>query len=177
VLVVLHVAPRGTSVLPAILARAGQLPAATPADGEPLPLGHVYVAPPDRHLIVDEGRARLSQAPRENGHRPAINATMRTAAQAYEAAAVGIVLSGARDDGTAGLMAIKARGGMAIVQDPGEALYPAMPRSAISHVDVDAVLSIASMASWILERSGADGATTTGDVISGVTPLRSLAEP
>jgi two-component system, chemotaxis family, protein-glutamate methylesterase/glutaminase len=157
VLVVLHVAPTGTSVLPAILARACSLPVASPADGEPLRGGHVYVAPPDCHLVLEDSHVRLSSAPRENGHRPAIDPTMRTAAAVYDGGTVGIVLSGSRDDGTAGLLAIKARGGTAIVQDPNEALYPAMPLSAIAHVELDAVLPIAAMAEWILERSGPGG--------------------
>ena len=152
-LVVLHVAPTGTSVLPAILARACRLPVTAPADGEELQAGHVYVAPPDCHLVVEDSRLRLSQAPRENGHRPAIDPTMRTAANAYDGATIGIVLSGSRDDGTAGLMAIKASGGTAIVQDPEEALYPAMPLSAMAHVEPDAVLPIAAMAHWILEHN------------------------
>jgi two-component system, chemotaxis family, protein-glutamate methylesterase/glutaminase len=151
VLVVLHVAPAGTSVLPAILARACRLAVASPADGEPMRPGHVYVAPPDVHLMVEETHLRLSQAPRENGHRPAIDPTMRSAAAAYDGDTIGIVLSGSRDDGTAGLMAIKANGGTAIVQDPEEALYPAMPLSAMAHVEPDAVLRIAGMAAWILE--------------------------
>jgi two-component system, chemotaxis family, protein-glutamate methylesterase/glutaminase len=152
-LVVLHVAPTGTSVLPAILARACRLPVGAPTDGEELQAGHVYVAPPDCHLVVEDSRLRLSQAPRENGHRPAIDPTMRTAANAYDGATIGIVLSGSRDDGTAGLMAIKASGGTAIVQDPDEALYPAMPLSALAHVEPDAVLPIAAMAHWILEHN------------------------
>jgi two-component system chemotaxis response regulator CheB len=153
VLVVLHVAPTGTSVLPAILSRACRLPVAAPIDGEELRPGHVYVAPPDCHLVVEDSRLRLSQAPRENGHRPAIDPTMRTAADSYDGGTIGIVLSGSRDDGTAGLMAIKASGGTAIVQDPEEALYPAMPRSAIAHVEADAILPIAAMAAWILEHN------------------------
>ena len=149
-LVVLHVSPTGTSVLPAILGRACSLPVSAPADGEPLRPGHVYVAPPDCHLVVDDSGLRLSQAPRENGHRPAIDPTMRTAAAVYDGATIGIVLSGSRDDGTAGLMAIKACGGTAIVQDPDEALYPAMPLSAMAHVTPDAVLPVGEMAAWIL---------------------------
>jgi two-component system chemotaxis response regulator CheB len=156
VLVVLHVSPMGTSLLPAILSRACALPVFTPADGEPLQRGHVYVAPPDQHLVVEDSSLRLSQSPRENGHRPAIDPTMRTAAAAYDGATIGIVLSGSRDDGTAGLLAIKARGGCAIVQDPGEALYPSMPLNAMAHVEVDAVLPIAAMADWIMRRTTQD---------------------
>jgi len=162
VLVVLHVSPTGTSVLPAILARACRLPVCAPADGEEVQAGHVYVAPPDSHLVVEDSHLRLSHAPRENGHRPAIDATMRTAAHVYAGATVGIVLSGSRDDGTAGLMAIKASGGSAIIQDPDEALYPAMPLSAIAHVEPDAVLPIAAMARWILEH---DPRTSRGRMI------------
>jgi len=150
--VVLHVSPAGTSTMPSILGRAARLPVHSPADGEPLLSGHIYVAPPDHHLEVERGRVRLTQAPRENGHRPAIDATMRSAALAYGGAVVGFVLSGTRDDGTAGLLAIKERGGAAVVQDPDEALYSAMPRSAIDHVEVDAVLPLADMARWLAHR-------------------------
>ena len=150
VLVVLHVAPSGTSVLPSILARAARVPVASPGDGDAFRDGHVYVAPPDRHLLVEDGVLRLSQAPRENGHRPALDPTMRSAAEHYGAGAVGIVLSGSRDDGTAGLLAIKEHGGLALAQDPEEAPYDGMPRSAIAHVAVDAVLPVDRMADWIL---------------------------
>jgi two-component system, chemotaxis family, protein-glutamate methylesterase/glutaminase len=149
VLVVLHLAPTGPTVLPAILARAGTLPAEPAAEGlRPQP-GHVYVAPSDHHLEIAHGRLRLTQGAREHGHRPAIDPTMRSAAAAYGPRAVGLVLSGARADGTAGLLAIKAAGGSAIAQDPAEALYPAMPASAVTHVDLDAVLSIGDMPGWI----------------------------
>jgi two-component system chemotaxis response regulator CheB len=165
VVVVLHVSPTGTSVLPAILARAGRVPVRAPGDGDRMQPGRVYVAPPDSHLIVEDSRLRLSQAPRENGHRPAIDATMRSAAQAYGRRAVGIVLSGSRDDGTAGLMAIKAAGGLTIVQDPDEAMYDAMPRSAQRHVEVDAVLRIAGMAPWILDREAGGRPGSAGTAI------------
>ncbi len=150
-LVVLHVSPTGTSVLPAILGRACSLPVVSPADGEPLRAGHVYVAPPDVHLVVEDTNLRLSRMPRENGHRPAIDPTMRSAAAAYGGDTVGIVLTGARHDGTGGVIAIKAVGGAAIVQDPEEALHPAMPLSAIAHLTPDAVLPIGEMAAWIVE--------------------------
>jgi two-component system chemotaxis response regulator CheB len=165
-LVVLHVSPTGTSVLPAILARACHLPVASPKDGDELCDGHVYVAPPDCHLVVEDSRLRLSQAPRENGHRPAIDPTMRTAAAAYDGGTIGIVLSGSRDDGTAGLMAIKARGGSAIVQDPDEALYSAMPLSAMAHLEPDAVLPISAMAQWILRHATMNGPSASDQPIA-----------
>jgi two-component system chemotaxis response regulator CheB len=150
VLVVLHVSASGTSVLPHILARRCSLPVAAPRDGEPLIPGHVYVAPPDSHLVVERARVRLVKGPRENGHRPAIDVTMRSAALTYDGRTAGIVLSGTRDDGTAGLLAIKQHGGYAIVQDPDEALYDGMPRSALDHVEVDAVLSVGDMGRWLV---------------------------
>jgi two-component system, chemotaxis family, protein-glutamate methylesterase/glutaminase len=149
VCVVLHVSPSSPSAMPDILGRATRMPVHRTRDGEALLCGHVYVAPPDHHLEVERGRIRLTQAPRENGHRPAIDATMRTAAATYGYRVVGVVLSGSRDDGTAGLAAIKQRGGAALVQDPEEALYSSMPSSAIAHVDVDAVLRLDEMAGWL----------------------------
>src|SRR4051812_50222446 len=106
-LVVLHVSPTGTSMLPAILARACSLPVLSPADGEPLRAGHVYVAPPDAHLVVEDLELRLSQSPRENGHRPAIDPTMRTASAAYGGHPTGIVLPRARGGGPARPLATK----------------------------------------------------------------------
>ena len=153
VCVVLHVSPAGTSAMPSILGRAARLPVHSPADGDPLLAGHIYVAPPDHHLELELGRVRLTQAPPENGHRPAIDATMRSAALAYDGGVVGFVLSGSRDDGTAGLLAIKEHGGAAVVQDPDEAQYPAMPRSAIDRVDVDAILPLAQMAHWLADHA------------------------
>ena len=100
--------------MPSILGRAARLPVHSPADGDPLLGGHIYVAPPDHHLELELGRVRLTQAPRENGHRPAIDATMRSAALAYDGAVVGFVLTGSRDDGTAGLLVIKEHGGAAV---------------------------------------------------------------
>jgi two-component system chemotaxis response regulator CheB len=151
VCVVLHVSPAGTSAMPHILGRAARLPVHSPADGDPLLAGHIYVAPPDHHLEIEPGRVRLTQSPRENGHRPAIDATMRSAAEAYNGSVVGVVLSGSRDDGTAGLLAIKRNGGSCLVQDPEEALYRGMPTNAIEHVDVDAVLPLAHLGGWLAE--------------------------
>jgi two-component system chemotaxis response regulator CheB len=149
VLVVLHVSATGTSVLGSILARAGRLPVAAAQDGEPLAAGRLYVAPPDHHLLVADGRVQLTQTPRENGHRPAVDPTMRSAARAAGGRTAGVILSGSRDDGTAGLLAIKRAGGVAVAQDPEEALYEGMPRNAIEHVDVDAVLRVDDIAAWL----------------------------
>jgi two-component system chemotaxis response regulator CheB len=97
------------------------------------------VAPPDHHLIVEDGRVELTVGPRENGHRPAIDTLFRSAAAARDGDVIGIVLSGSRDDGSAGLAVIKQGGGRAIVQDPDDALYRDMPANALAHVRADAV--------------------------------------
>src|SRR5579883_1130219 len=123
VCIVLHLPADSTSLLPQILGRAGVLPTVHARDGELLRHGHVYVAPPDSHLVVEPGRLRLVAGPR----------------------VIGVVLSGTLDDGTAGLLAIKRRGGLAVVQQPADARYPGMPQSALEHVVVDQVLPVRDM--------------------------------
>ena len=146
VFVVVHVPAHAPSVLPRILSRAGPLPAVHPEDGQEIRPGTIYVAPPDYHLLIKPGRVRLTRGPRENRHRPAVDALFRTAARSYGPQVVGAVLSGVLDDGTAGLGAIKRAGGVAVVQDPDDALYSGMPRSALENVDVDYCLPAAGLA-------------------------------
>jgi two-component system, chemotaxis family, protein-glutamate methylesterase/glutaminase len=151
VLVVLHVPPTGLSVLPDILSRAGPLRATHADDGEELAAGHLYVAPPNSHLLVNDGKVELTRGPVENGHRPAIDPLFRSAAAVYDSRAVGVVLSGALDDGTAGLYAIKQAGGATLVQDPAEALYPGMPSSAIAYAQPDYVLPVGELVEQLVE--------------------------
>jgi two-component system chemotaxis response regulator CheB len=134
VVVVLHIPRSAPSALPAILTRAGPLVATSAEHGAPLRAGVIYAAPADRHVLIVDGHVHLSLGPVENGHRPAIDPLFRSASVAYGPKVVGIVLSGTRDDGTAGLAAIAARGGTALVQEPGDALYGAMPANALDHV-------------------------------------------
>ena len=134
VLVVLHIPRTGPSVLPAILSRAGPLPARHPDESEPLASGVILVAAPDRHLAVSGGRARLLADPPEHGHRPSADILLRSAADAFRDACCGVVLSGTIDDGAAGPGRGPA-GGLALVQDPMEALFSGMPRAAIEQAD------------------------------------------
>ncbi len=147
--IVLHVAPGSRSMLPHILSRAGPLPCRAAQNGERLRQGVILVAPPDHHLAIEDGHVRLTDDPRENGHRPAIDVLFRSAAAALEGRVVGVVLSGTRDDGSAGLAVIKASGGATIVQDPKEAMYAGMPASAIANVAVDAIVPSGLVATTI----------------------------
>ncbi|MBC7767606.1 MAG: chemotaxis protein CheB [Phycisphaerales bacterium] len=133
---VLHIGAHD-SELPEILNGGGPLLAAHPNDGDPIRPGRVYVAPPDRHMMVADGAIRLTKGPRENFVRPSIDPLFRSAAESYGPGAVGVILTGGLNDGTAGLYEIKRRGGVAVVQDPSDATNPSMPRSALSHVAVD----------------------------------------
>jgi two-component system chemotaxis response regulator CheB len=157
VMVVVHVAAAGTSVLPHILERAGRLEVAAARDGLELRPGRLIVAPPDRHLVVVDGHVALERSARENGHRPAIDPLFRTAADAHGEACCGVVLSGSRDDGTAGLAEIKRCGGVALVQEPHEAQYGDMPANAIAGAAVDAVLPAAGIGPELVRLAAGDG--------------------
>jgi two-component system, chemotaxis family, protein-glutamate methylesterase/glutaminase len=135
VCVVVHTSPQSPGILHEILSRAGSLPAVSPRNRERLLPGRIYVAPPDCHLLVEPGRLRVTKGPRENRFRPAIDPLFRTAAQVYGPGAIGVVLTGNLDDGTAGLWAIKRL-----------ALYPSMPASALRHVAVDHRVPLAGIA-------------------------------
>jgi two-component system chemotaxis response regulator CheB len=139
VLVVLHVGHH-ESLLPAMLQTAGPLPAHHAQDGEPLESGQIYVAPPDRHLVMMGDGVRTVKAPKENFARPAIDPLFRSAAVARGARVIGAILTGHLDDGTAGLAAIRACGGITIAQDPDDAFAPDMPRNAMRFTPPDYIL-------------------------------------
>ncbi|HET9015786.1 MAG TPA: chemotaxis protein CheB [Thermomicrobiaceae bacterium] len=181
--VVVHFPPDSTSVLPRILERAGKLPASHAHDGDLLEAGRIYVAPPDWHLVVNGMDLALSHAPAENGHRPAIDVLLRSVARTWNGRGIGVILSGTGDDGTAGLGVLRARGGVAIVQDPVEAIFAAMPRSALENVDVTYCVPVADMgpllaglAAALVEpvaapQVGAEGAEDPAEESAGPTPI------
>src|ERR1041385_8392241 len=146
VFIVLHIPAELPSFLPGILSRGSLLPVAHALNGEKIERGRVYVAPPDQHLLLEDGHVKLVRGPKENLHRPSIDALFRSAARAASSRVIGVVLTGARDDGTVGMHAIKQRGGITIVQDPGEAPFPSMPLSVMQEIKVDYSLPLREIA-------------------------------
>jgi two-component system chemotaxis response regulator CheB len=146
VFIVCHFPAAARSVLPEILSRAGRLLARHPPDGERLYPGQIYIAPPNHHLLLGpEGRVRLTRGPRENHHRPAIDPLFRTAARYYGPRVIGVILTGALYDGTAGLLAVRAAGGVSVVQDPDDALIAAMPQNAVRVAGADHIVCVADL--------------------------------
>jgi len=139
ILVVVHLDSNGTSILPALLRKSTYLPVVHPTDRQAIQGGIVYVAPTNRHLLVEKDRMRVLKSPPENLHRPAIDPLFRSAAFYYRARVIGVLLTGGDSDGTSGLFSIKMKGGLAIVQDPREAQAPLMPFAAVTHLKLDYV--------------------------------------
>lgn len=145
IFIVWHMGPEVTGILPHVLNKYDTLPASNAVDGEAIQSGRIYVAPPDRHLLLEDGHIRTSRGPKENRFRPAVDPLFRSAAEAYGPRVIGIILSGALDDGTSGLWTIKNRGGLAIVQHPRDSAVPSMPESALREVEVDYSIPVADM--------------------------------
>jgi two-component system chemotaxis response regulator CheB len=150
VLIVLHVGTN-PSVLPMLLSARGHNRAVHAEDGQTIETGTLYVAPPDHHMLVKDGAIRLTRGAKEHHTRPAIDPLFRSTALAFGPRVIGVVLTGRLDDGTAGLVAIKRCGGVAVVQDPADAEHPTMPQSAIQSVDVDRVVPLARMGETLMQ--------------------------
>ena len=163
VLVVQHLSPDSTSApLVARLASHTGLHCQLAADGVALAAGHLYLAPPDRHLLVKNGHLLVTKGPRENGYRPAADAMFRSAAVEFDSRVIGVVLTGMLHDGTAGLDFIKRCGGTAVVQDPADAEFPSMPESALRHVPIDHVVPIDAMGALLLQLVNSSTSSSPG---------------
>jgi two-component system chemotaxis response regulator CheB len=160
VFVVIHFPAESISVLPRILARRGQLPAVHATDGAAIEAGRIYIARPGFHLLINRGQMRVVRGPKENGHRPAVDPLFRTAARAYGPDAIGVIISGNLDDGSAGLRRLKNLGGVAIVQDPETALYAGMPTNAIEYANVDHVVPVTGIAGLLIGLAAAPNGGT-----------------
>jgi two-component system chemotaxis response regulator CheB len=169
IFVVLHIGP--VSLLPEILRRSSRVPVDVAKDGVRYEPNHIYVAPPNRHLLIQDGQIKLSAGARENGHRPAVDPLFRSAARELRSRVAGVILSGTLDDGAAGLFAVKSRNGVAIVQDPKEAAASEMPRSAMRHVAVDYCLPVAEIAQVLGKLSRGEVGETKGAVEAGKMKL------
>ena len=150
VLVALHLPRDARSVLAQILARRSRLTVVVAEHGAPLLPGHVYVGRPDSHLLVRDGCIVLGQGPRENGHRPAHDAMLRSVALEAGPRAVGVVLTGLLDDGAAGLAAVHRYGGACVVQDPDDAEFASMPRAALTAVPTARCVPLAELAKEVV---------------------------
>ena len=151
--VVLHTADHEPGLLARVLGSTSRLPVLTAEEGQSFAPAHVYVAPPDRHLIVGHDHVHVRRGPREHGSRPAIDPLFRSAAVNCTTRVIGVLLTGLLNDGTSGLQAIKRCGGLAVVQDPSDAAYDEMPRSAIRHVATDHVLPLEEISAGLVTRA------------------------
>jgi two-component system chemotaxis response regulator CheB len=169
--VVLHLGASGPDLLPEILERSGRLPASNATDGEAIKPGHIHVAPPDHHLLLESSdQVRITRGPKENRCRPAVDPLFRSAAHAFGARVIGVILTGRLDDGTAGLRAVKECGGTAIVQHPDDALALGMPRSALAHVAVDHCVPLKRIAPLLVQLTRAPAGE------KGTTPVSKSRE-
>lgn len=163
ILVVIHMPANGSSVMDEVLSRSTRLETTFARDGEPILPGRVYIAPPDRHLLVDPGdRVKLWHGPHENHSRPAIDPLFRSAALARGGRVIGVVLSGLLDDGAAGLVSVKRCGGLAFVQAPSDAIEAEMPTRAAEALGhrLDGALPIQPLAGRIVELVGTEASAS-----------------
>ena len=151
IFLVLHISPHSPSYLPDILNHVGLLKASHPKDGELIQQGHIYVAPPDHHILVEYDQVIVKKGPKENRFRPSIDALFRSAAYSYGPRVIGVVLTGMLDDGTSGMWSVQRLGGRCVIQEPEEAAYNSMPNNVLDYVDVDYQLPVADIATLLSE--------------------------
>jgi two-component system chemotaxis response regulator CheB len=173
VLIVMHTSPQGPYLLPEILRRAGALHVASTGDGAAIEPGTIHVAPPDHHMLVKGDRIQLVRGPKENRSRPAVDPLFRTAAAAYGPRVIAVILTGMLDDGTAGLAAVRQRGGLAVVQDPADALYSSMPKSALRYVGSDFTLPLLEIAPLLTRLVNEPGGTAESPPLSRLIEIES----
>ncbi len=166
IFLVWHMSPHVEGILPRVLAELTVLPVAHAEHGEPILPNRIYVARPDHHLLVDGTHVHVTRGPRENRFRPAVDPLFRSAAYAFGNRVIGVVLTGALDDGTAGLWSIKRCGGIAVAQDPGDADVPSMPENAIREVAIDYIVPVSEMAA-LLTRLCAETVDQSPDIEDG----------
>jgi two-component system chemotaxis response regulator CheB len=152
--IVWHMSPDIRGILPQILNRLNGLPAAHAIDKERIERSRIYVAPPDHHLLIEKDQVRITRGPKENRFRPAVDPLFRSAAYTYGSRVIGVILSGALDDGSAGLWTIKWYNGVAVVQDPEDAEVPSMPQNALETVDVDYKVAVSEMPELLIKLTG-----------------------
>lgn len=154
IFIVLHLSPFSTNFIPEILSKLGPLEVVEPSDGEPIQYGRIYVAAPDNHLLLENDKIIIKRGPKENRFRPSIDALFRSASNLYGPRVIGVVLSGMLDDGTSGLWSVKRMGGLAIIQDPSDAAFPAMPANVLEYVKVDYQVPVAQLAALLFSLIG-----------------------
>jgi two-component system, chemotaxis family, protein-glutamate methylesterase/glutaminase len=172
IFVVLHTTPSGETRLPEILNRRSKLKAVHPDAITTVEPGVIYVARPNRHLILEKGRVTLSTGPRQSGHRPSINALFESAARHYGNRVTGVILSGSLDDGTLGLLQIKQAGGITLVQSPEDALFTGMPTSALEQVEVDFCGTPLEIAERLVEYAQAGSEVNTSNMDDFPHPIQ-----
>jgi two-component system, chemotaxis family, protein-glutamate methylesterase/glutaminase len=155
VFVVIHIPSHTPSSLPDVLQRRSRLPVYFASNDAPIHDNVVYVAPPGRHLMLDEGTMRVTFGPKESRARPSVDVLFRSAAMTYGPRVIAVIVSGALDDGTPGAWAVKDRGGVVVVEDPATALFPAMPQSVLAHVEVDASLPLEKLGEYVASEAQA----------------------
>lgn len=175
IFIVWHMSAEVMGILPQVLNKYDTLPASNAYEGELIEEGRIYVAPPDRHMLLEDGRIRITRGPKENRFRPAVDPLFRSAGHTYGERVIGIILSGALDDGTSGLWTIKNRGGIAIVQHPRDAAVSSMPESALREVAVDYSLTIAEMPA-LLVRLCAKPIHSTKEIVEPTMEQNGLTE-